>query len=104
MRSSNTGIKNVTEEFLSMIKLPDEKGRKLNYLMVVPVATHDNSTQYVFPIGFAYVCAALKASGRVVHTLNLNYKLQPLRLIGHAITTHNIDVILTGGYGGVFGK
>jgi radical SAM superfamily enzyme YgiQ (UPF0313 family) len=95
-------MSNITPEFLSMIKLPDEKGVALNYLMVMPVLTHDDNAQYPFPTGFAAVSSALKASGRTVHTLNLNYKLDPLRLLKHTITAKKIDVVLTGGVGLLF--
>ena len=92
------GIENVTLEFLSMIKLPEANGNSLNYLMVMPVLTIDNNIQYYFKIGFASVCAALKASGRNVFTTNLNYKLEPLKLLNHVIMTKKIDVVLTSGF------
>ena len=103
MSSTNyTKIQNITPEFLSIIKLPNEKGKKINYLMVLPVMAPDHNCQYSFPIGFASVCSALKSSGRKVFTLNLNYKLDPVKLLRHSIITNNIDVVLTGGFGGSF--
>ena len=46
----------------------------MNYLFVMPSSTKIKQQAYVFPIGIAYVSASLKASGRKVFTLNLNYK------------------------------
>jgi len=96
---NNTDIQNITPEFISMIKLPEMAGKSLNYLMVMPVLTKDKNEQYGFPVGFASVSSALKASGRKVFTLNLNYKSEPLRLLEHIILTREIDVVLTGGLG-----
>ena len=47
---------NITEEFLAQIKLPDLKGKKLNYLMVIP---YKLTNKYAFPAGFGIVAASL---------------------------------------------
>jgi len=98
-------IENVVPEFLSMIKLPEENGKKLNYLIVCPIASPDGIdklTAYGFPLGMAMVSSALKASGRNVYNLNFNYKAEPLRYLKHAILNKNIDVVLTGGFSVLF--
>jgi len=99
INTNHDGIENVTPEFLSMIKLPTEQGDKLNYLIVCPIMAYDTDIAHNFPIGIAFVAAALKASGRAVFTLNLNYKRKPLLHMQHAILTKNIDVVMTGGFG-----
>ena len=93
-----TEIQNITPEFLSIIKLPQAGNRKLNYLMVVPRSTKDNNTTYGFPLGIAFVTSALKASGRNVFTLNLNYKDNPEEMLKKTITSYKIDVVMTGGF------
>lgn len=89
-------IQNVTQEFLDSIKLPNPYGKKLNYLLVVPRYRQDDYA-YFFPIGLAMVSSALKASGRNVQVLNLNYKENHLGLLRDAIAKNNIDVVLSGG-------
>ena len=91
------GIENITQEFLSMIKLPEKSGRELKYLMVMPTLAPDADSQYGFPVGLALVTAALKVSKREVFTLNLNYKSEPIELLRHYIIDNRIDVIMTGG-------
>jgi len=66
-------IENITSEFLSMIKLPVKSAKSLNYLVAIPKLVHDDEIEYAFPIGIASVTSALKASGRIVFTLNMNY-------------------------------
>jgi len=100
--NKTAGIQNITPEFLSMIKLPDEKGKKLKYLIVVPISIYDYNVGYFFPLGTAYVSAALKASGREVFAFNMNYKINPDSLLRQYIVDNNIDVVLTGGYGTQF--
>ncbi len=84
MEASNYGgIENVTQEFLSMIKLPNENGARLNYLFIIPPVVPNHDESYAFPVGAALVCSALKASGRRVFTLNLNYKTDPHKWMKH---------------------
>ena len=90
-------IEHITQEFLDMIKLPNPNGRKLNYLFIMPRYITRNDTIYVFPVGFAMVCASIKASGRNVITLNLNYKDNYVDLIKQTIRENNIDVVAIGG-------
>lgn len=94
-------IYNVTEEFLNMIKLPDETCKKLNYLIVMPKQT-EMQFQYVFPTGMGIVAASLKASGRSVVTLNLTYKENPVEILIETILKHKIDVVMTGGLSGQY--
>jgi len=84
-------IENITSEFLSLIKLPEENTKKLNYLMVLPDCREG------FPEGFAMVSSALKASGRNVFTINPNMTKNPLSKVKNVINENNIDVVLTGG-------
>lgn len=70
----------------------------MNYLIVMPQVTKVKTQQYGFPIGIAYVSASLKASGRSVTTLNLNYKDASIAdLLKEKICNNNIDVLATGG-------
>ena len=97
-------VEHITQEFLDAIRLPSPEGKKLNYLMVMPkIATNDH-IMYVMPYGFCLVVSALKASGRNVFTLNLNYKQDPQKLLQSAILEHSIDVVATGGLSGQFAQ
>ena len=89
-------IENITPEFLSMIKLPDERCKALNYLLVIPQMAIDDNAQYYFSVDFATISAALKASGRNVYTLNLNYKKEPLDILKQCVLSNGIDVVVTG--------
>jgi radical SAM superfamily enzyme YgiQ (UPF0313 family) len=86
---------NVTKEFLEMIKLPSLNGKTLNYLIVIP---HKITNKYAFPAGLGIVAAALKASERIVHTINLDIYDPPLMKLEEEITNHNIDVLMIGGF------
>jgi radical SAM superfamily enzyme YgiQ (UPF0313 family) len=90
----------ITQEFLDIIKLPNPSGKRLNYLLVMPYYVEDTARIYLFPHGIALVLSALKASGRSVFTLNLNYKENPLELLRRTIVENNIDVVATGGLSG----
>jgi radical SAM superfamily enzyme YgiQ (UPF0313 family) len=92
----------ITKEFTEQIKLPSESGKKLRYLMVMLRITESFDRLYQFPTGFAMVSSALKASGREVFTLNLNYKDNYLELLKNTITQNKIDVVLTGGLSGQY--
>lgn len=70
----------------------------MNYLIVMPSSTKIKTQAYVFPIGIAYVSASLKATGRNVLTLNLNYKDGTVEeIISKTVLDNNIDVIAAGG-------
>ncbi len=72
--------------------------KEINYLMVIPRLTQIKGQFYSFPIGIAYVSSSLKASGRNVKVLNLNYKDGDIHdLLEPCIVENNIDVIATGG-------
>lgn len=86
---------NITEEFLAQIKLPDQKGKKLNYLMVIP---YKLTNKYAFPAGFGIVAASLKASGRSVFTINLDIYEEPLNKLEEEIILHRIDVVMVTGF------
>lgn len=93
---------NITKEFIDKIKLPDKQGKKLNYLMILPKIAMGDDNAYRMPYGFCMVSSALKASGRLVFTINLNYKSDPMNLIKQTILENNIDVVITGGLSGQF--
>ena len=92
----------VTQEFLNTIKMPNPGANPLNYLFVMPRIATSNDSAYMFPYGFAMVLSALKASGRSVFTLNLNYKSDSYVLLKDVIIENSIDVVLTGGLSGQY--
>jgi radical SAM superfamily enzyme YgiQ (UPF0313 family) len=92
----------ITQEFLEMIKLPDPNAKRLKYLLVLPRMTDSADRLYLFPTGFALVSSALKASGRDVYTLNLNYKADYLELLRRTVVENAIDVVATGGLSGQY--
>lgn len=69
-----------------------------NYLIVMPVLTEIFEQSYSFPLGMAYVSAALKHAKRNVITYNLNYKAGSIEdNLRKVILENDIDVIATGG-------
>ncbi|WP_094606112.1 hypothetical protein SPSIL_007820 [Sporomusa silvacetica DSM 10669] len=94
----------ITQEFLDLIKLPNPNpnAKRLNYLLVMPRIAMNDDTIYMMPYGFCLVSSALKASGRNVFTLNLNYKTNPYELLRQVIVNNSIDVVATGGLSGQF--
>ena len=97
--AASAEIANITQEFLSMIKLPDEKCKKLNYLLVMPISESVNRFEFIFHVGIAYISSALKASGRQLFILNLDHVNtgNPYVLLKQEIIRNKIDVIMTGG-------
>lgn len=95
-------IEHITQEFLNLIKMPDKAGKHLNYLLVMPRIVTRKDMTYQLPYGFCMVTAALKASGRSVFTLNLNYKENIDILLEQMIQEYSIDVVATGGLSGQF--
>lgn len=93
---------NITQQFLDLIKLPNPNGKCLRYLFVMPRIAMGVNNAYRMPYGFCLVSSALKASGRNVFTLNLNYKPNPYDLLGETIVNNDIDVVFTGGLSGQF--
>lgn len=93
---------NITDEFLELIKLPNVNGKTLNYLMVMPSFARWDDEAYRMPYGFCLVSSSLKASGRNVYTLNLNYKENPYDLLSEVILKNKIDVLITGGLSGQY--
>jgi hypothetical protein len=70
----------------------------LRYLLVIPRFVSQDDMSYQFPTGFALVSSALKASGRDVYTLNLNYKADYLELLRRTVVENAIDVVATGAF------
>lgn len=91
---------NITQEFIDMIALPGDNGKQLKYLFVMPRFIDNEQNRYFMPYGLCLVTSALKASGRLVYTLNLNYKDKSYELLAETIMKYNIDVVLTGGLSG----
>jgi len=72
--------------------------KQLNFLVVMPRLVQKTGEGYQFPLGIAYISASLKAAEYTVYTLNLNHVTGDLfAALQHAIATHHIDVVLTGG-------
>ncbi|MDR2089691.1 MAG: cobalamin-dependent protein [Clostridiales Family XIII bacterium] len=90
-------IENVTDAFLNSIKAPRPDGNALNCLLVVPRMAESDRAAYLFPTGLAYISSAVKASGRNLHVLNLNYKNDCYALLRSTIIDRDIRVIMTGG-------
>ena len=86
---------NITEEFLGMIKMPSEFGKVLRYMLVIP---HKATNKYAFPAGLGIVAASLKASGRIVYTLNLDIYNNPIQKLQNEILSNRIDVLMLGGF------
>lgn len=87
----------VTDCFIEAIKLPSSNGKQLNYLFVMPQTVSNDDTAYVIPYGLCLVSSSLKASGRNVSTLNMNYKTSPDGLLQEIIENKSIDILFTGG-------
>jgi radical SAM superfamily enzyme YgiQ (UPF0313 family) len=95
-------IENITQEFLQLINLPRRDGEYLRWLLVVPRFVSRDDMSYQFPTGFALASSALKASGREVHTLNLNYKADCLELLRRTVVDKGINIVATGGLSGQY--
>lgn len=93
---------NVTQKFLDMIKLPNPDTKRIQYLFVMPRFVMQDDVMHLIPYGFCLVSSALKASGRDVFTLNLNYKADPYDVLQQMITNNTIDVVFTGGLSGQY--
>jgi len=72
--------------------------KKLNLLLVMPRLVQNIGDGYSFPLGIAYVSAALKAAGFNVATINLNHREGLIEdILSDEIQTRAIDVVATGG-------
>jgi len=68
----------------------------LKLLIVAPKVVARAGQYYEFPLGLAYISAALKQAGFIVSCLNLNhYDESPEKLIKRSMK--DVDVVLTGG-------
>jgi len=71
---------------------------KLNYLLVMPRLVQNVGDGYSFPLGIAYVSAALKRAGFNVTALNLNHRHGDINhIIKKEVEERKIDVVATGG-------
>ncbi|MFZ5774270.1 MAG: B12-binding domain-containing radical SAM protein [Thermodesulfobacteriota bacterium] len=72
--------------------------KQLNILVVAPRYVSTKGRYYEFPLGLAYISAALKHAGFKVSCLNLNHSDRPESdQIRQAIEQHNISVFCVGG-------
>lgn len=72
----------------------------MNYLLVMPkkLYTSPHTPEGIFPLGIAYVSAALKQGGFSVYTANLDFPARDLYpALQEMIPAWNIDVVCTGG-------
>jgi len=66
----------------------------MNYLVVMPNFTGNQTGFYFFPLGIAYISSSLKKAGLNTFTLNLNHSGSNIE---DCIKNNAIDVLLTGG-------
>ncbi|MBF0481614.1 MAG: B12-binding domain-containing radical SAM protein [Desulfovibrionaceae bacterium] len=71
----------------------------MNILLVAP-----RYTAYMYPLGIAYVCSALKAAGHEVHGLNLALEDDPLAAVERAVKAVRPQALGVGGLTPVFGQ
>ncbi len=72
----------------------------MNYLLVMPkkLSTGANTTSIIFPLGIAYVSAAMKQAGYNVVTANLDFPEGDTHaLLRETMLANRIDVVCTGG-------
>ncbi len=72
----------------------------MNYLLVMPkkLSKGANTTSIIFPLGIAYVSAALKQAGYSVFTANLDFpEGDTFSVLGKLLPENQIDVVCTGG-------
>lgn len=72
----------------------------MNYLLVMPkkLSTGASTTDVLFPLGMAYVSAAMKKARYSVVTANLEFNKRTTKsILQDLISEHNIDVVCTGG-------
>jgi len=72
----------------------------MNYLLVMPkkLSTGASTTSIIFPLGIAYVSAALKKAGYRVFTANLDFpEGDPFSILLGLLLGKHIDVVCTGG-------
>ena len=77
----------------------------MNFLVVIPKFTSSPGQDYIFPVGIAYITAALKRAGFNVRGIDLNHFTEPPQeVLAQAIKEHSIDVIATGTISAHFDK
>lgn len=69
----------------------------MNYLVVCPQLVGSKDEYYTFPVGLAYIKAALHEQFEAVYGLNLNWKDEPEKLLEEYIEKYDIDVLAVGG-------
>jgi anaerobic magnesium-protoporphyrin IX monomethyl ester cyclase len=76
----------------------------LRILVVAPKYTNNIGEYYNFPLGIAYISAALKAKGYEVFCLNLSHKNDVRKSLSECILNNDIDIVATGGLSVHFDK
>ena len=72
----------------------------MNYLLVMPkkLSTGASTTSIIFPLGIAYVSAALKQAGYRAFTANLDFpEGDNYSILRELMLANHIDVVCTGG-------
>jgi Fe-S oxidoreductase len=70
----------------------------MQFLIIIPRFVPRSGDYFSFPLGLAYISAALKKAGYAVECLNLNDSPEPVdAIIAKTIAKKNIDCVLTGG-------
>lgn len=83
---------------------PINLAHNMNHLIVIPRIVSKIGEWYPFPLGIAYISAALKKAGFKVHTLNLNNELGSVTdILRERIQNFDIDTVSTGGVTGQYG-
>ncbi len=77
----------------------------MNFLVVIPKFTTSPDQDYIFPVGVAYIAAALRQHGFSVQGLDLNrFAASPAEVMATVIREQSIDVVATGGISAHYDK
>jgi anaerobic magnesium-protoporphyrin IX monomethyl ester cyclase len=79
-------------------------GDLVNALLVIPRYTKSTDDFYQFPLGFAYVGAAIIASSHRCFGANLNYHPEWMAHLRELVTRNDINVVFCGGISSFIGE
>ena len=92
------GVNPVAAQLLEDERRPPVREAPPVYLLIVPRFIYYPGQYYIFPLGLAYVAAALKQAGFAVAGLNLNHSELPVaEQVARALDEHRPSTVLTGG-------